>query len=168
VEAFIKPPTDQHRPRYATALAALIVISLLGVVFFGFVIGRTSADQKQMEELASFVLATGEPTVVAANRLAYFVLPLENPQFYELQALSEGGGTKRIQVRLREDGTLDVFLLDLLSNGASSIYLSNDGGRLVQSAYFDDSIKPITDAQDNFERQLGFWNHWRDQKLTSL
>jgi hypothetical protein len=168
VEAFIKPPTNEQRPKYATALAALIVIILVVAVVFGFLIGHTSADQQQMEELASFVLSTGEPTEVSANTLAYFVLPLENPQFYELQAVSEGGGKKAIQVRLREDGTLDVFVLDQLSNGAGSFYLSNAGGRLVQSAYFDDRVEPINDAQDKFKRELEFWNHWREQKLASL
>ena len=168
MEAFIKPPTNEQRPKYATALAALIVIAVVAAVFIGFLIGPTSAEQQQMEELASFVLATGESTEVSAFKLAYFVLPLKTPKFYELRTLSEGGGTKAIQVRLREDGTLDVFVLDLLSNGAGSFYLSNDGGRLVQSAYFDDRVVPINDAQDKFKRELEFWNHWREQKLASL
>jgi hypothetical protein len=91
-----------------------------------------------------------------------------------LRAISQSGGTKAIQVRQRRDGMLDVFLLDLkpadlMSRmkpaGAGSYYVSDNSGRLVRSAYFDNTAEPINDAQEKFKKELDYWQRRRQEKL---
>ena len=87
----------------------------------GFVFGKWP-ERLAMEPLLAFVLETGSPTQVSETALKYFGVTDDPAPFHELRADSESGRTRAIQVRRRESGDFDVFLLELLPNDTAGYF----------------------------------------------
>jgi hypothetical protein len=126
-----------------------------------------SQEQRAMESLAEFVLARGTPAPMPHQPLQYFGLPAEDPDFYELRAVSQDGRTRGIFVRKRAYADrLDIFLVHLLPNDLRGyFYLTSTHGRLTKAAYFDDKPVAFDGATEQFEREVEFWKQWHQQKL---
>ena len=145
---------------YRLTIGVIVVFSVAGFVF-----GKWP-ERLAMEPLVAFVLETGSPTRVSETALKYFDVIDDPGSFHELRADSESGRTRAIQVRRRESGDFDVFLLELLPNGTSGhFYLTTQWGRLWKAAYLGDKPEAIDNAQEKFQSELDFWKHWRLDKL---
>jgi hypothetical protein len=101
--------SNSSRPNDALGIVALLPIILTATIFFAVIANRGTNDQQRIKDLADFVLKTGTPTILPAEQLVYFFLPLEDGSFYELIAPSKSGRIRAIQVRLRSDKTIDVL-----------------------------------------------------------